>query len=132
MAKKETGRPTLFTAKVQKKLMQAFEKYAPIITACSYAGIHKQTFFNWRHYAEQCKLKGEENDHTIFFDSLLEIQSKRVIGLINRVVEGEKGWQGASWYLERVHANVFGANADVINRLTEKLEELEKKLVDKK
>jgi len=125
------GRPTLFTPKVQKKLKEALDQYAPIITACAYAGIHKQTFFNWRNYADDCKLRGEENEHTSFFDSLNEIQSKRVIGLAKRIAEGAKGWQGASWYLERVHANVFGANAEVLNRLADKLEELEKKLESK-
>lgn len=125
---KKNGRPTIFTKKVQNKLKSALDQYAPIIIACGFAGIHKQTFFNWRNYAEECKLAGIENEHTIFFDSLMETQSKRVIGLGKRIAEGAKGWQGAAWYLERVHANVFGQNAEVLNRLADKLEELEKKI----
>jgi len=125
------GRPTLFTSKVQKKLLQALGRYAPLRTACEYAAIHWQTFYNWQAYAEECKIRGEENEHTKFFDALSEIKAERVIGLTERIASGSKGWQGASWYLERVHSKVFGTNGEMMTVLEEKLKAIEEKLNNK-
>jgi len=131
MATKDVGgRPTIFTAKVQKKLKDAFDQYAPVRTACEYAGIHFQNYYNWQNYAEECKLRGEENEHTRFFDTLHEIRSNRVIGLAKRIAEGGKGWQGAAWYLERVHSKTFGQNGELMTMLEEKLKSIEDKLND--
>lgn len=122
------GRPTIFTPKLQKKLKEALDQYAPIRTACEYAGIHFQNYYNWQTYAKECKLRGEENEHTQFFDALMEIRAKRTIGLSKRIAEGGKGWQGAAWYLERVHSNVFGQNGELMTMLEEKLKSIEEKL----
>jgi len=121
------GRPPKFTTKVRNRLIEAFEKRAPILTACEFAGIHRDTYYRWQNYAEACKKNNEQNEYTDFYDILHKIKSERTFSLIEQIIEGKR-WQGAAWYLERVQSDRFNANGELLTQLMDKLKLIEDKL----
>ena len=86
------GRPSKITDEVVAKLESVFKLDVPIETACSYAGIHKTTFY--RNY-EQNKEFATKIDSARHFS---RIAASRVVS--KAIVEGEDV-STARWWLEK-------------------------------
>lgn len=92
MAKSNAGRPTKMTEETIKKLEDIFKNGANIQEACSYAGISKETYYNW--------LERDANNVT----KMESAQYYPVIAAKNIVLQDiyrNKNVDSAKWYLER-------------------------------
>lgn len=97
MAEGTPGRPTVVTPDVVQQLKYAFSKGCPICEACLFAGISKQTFYNY------CK----ENDG--FFDDCMELQhrpmTKARMNIVDAINNGDLNT--SKWYAERKAKSEF-------------------------
>lgn len=93
-------RPTKLDNQRVKKLEEAFTLGCNIKEACIYAGISKQTYYNW------------EEEYTELFDHF-EVLRLSPIFKARRTVLGalEKDVKVAQWYLERKAKDEFGLNS---------------------
>jgi hypothetical protein len=93
------SRPTKFDKSRVKKLEEAFLLGCNVKEACIYAGISKQTYYNW------------EAENTELFDHF-EVLRLSPIFKARRTVIGalEKDVKVAQWYLERKAKDEFGLN----------------------
>lgn len=107
------GRPTKLTKDVQQKIVSALTAGNYQDTAAAFAGVSKQTFYNWM---ERGRIENERiaaghkprKAETPFVDFLDAVESARAqaevrsVGLISKAAN-EGTWQAAAWYLERSH-----------------------------
>ena len=98
MAKKSNaGRPTVMTAETVSKLEQAFSNGATDVQACFYAGISKQTLYDYQ------KKHPEFIDRKEALKSNLRLIAKNT--LAKSIRDGDTN--DAKWYLERKEKNEF-------------------------
>ena len=94
---KDVGRPTLMTPEKVNKLEQAFSLGATDVEACFYAGISKQTLYNYQEkYPEFVDRKAALKDKLV-------LKARQVVALA--MEDGDK--QTAQWYLERKKKDEF-------------------------
>lgn len=101
------GRPTKFTEEVRAKILLAVRGGNYIETAAAYAGINKDTFYNWMNIAESPDAPKEYSE---FYDAIKEARAMaevRSVALIGDAANGG-AWQAAAWYLERSYPARFG------------------------
>lgn len=102
----EVGRPTKLTMPIVKKLEEAFHNDLTIEEACMYAGITRQTYYNWL------------DENQLFFDKMTEARSGLAIKAKSNVATAIR--QGDSQlsfrWLER-RDPAFKPKAEVDNNL---------------
>ena len=93
----DVGRPTLMTPETVNKLEQAFSLGATDLEACFYAGISKQTLYNYQaKYPEFVDRKEALKDKLV-------LKARQVVA--SAMESGDK--QTAQWYLERKKKDEF-------------------------
>jgi hypothetical protein len=98
----DVGRPTVMTPDVVNKLEQAFSLGATDVEACFYAGISKQTLYDY-----QAK-HPEYTDRKAALKDKLILKARTVIA--QSMEAGDK--QTAQWYLERKKKDEFSARSE--------------------
>src|SRR5688572_20769397 len=92
------GRPTKYTPEITAKILDAIRVGAPLTHACRFAGVHFDTFNEWRkQYSE-------------FSDAVKVAEGESVKNCLD-VIENAaaKGnWAAAAWKLERRYPHEFG------------------------
>ena len=92
------GRPTKLTPQVQAKIVSALQAGNYFDTACGYAGITKQTGYNWM-------AKGADANSGKFFDFFNAVEKASADAEVGTVAVIKKvmpeTWQAAAWWLER-------------------------------
>lgn len=97
MAEDVGGRPTIMTPDVVNKLEQAFSLGATDLEACFYAGISKQTLYNYQErFPEFVDRKAALKDKLV-------LKARQVVA--SAMESGDK--QTAQWYLERKKKDEF-------------------------
>lgn len=89
--KKPVGRPTKLTEEIVRKLEYAFQKDFNVTEACEYAGISRETYYEWQE-----KKKGF-SDKMQFAKSNLKRKAK--VNLADKIESGDI--DTTKWYLER-------------------------------
>lgn len=102
MAKETRGRPTVMTSEVVNKLEQAFTMDMTDLEACLYAGISKQTLYNY-----QDKNKAFIDRKEILKNSL---SLKAKTNLANKINDGDSN--ESRWWLERRRKNEFSTQVN--------------------
>lgn len=110
-----TGRPTLCTPEVQKKILSAIRAGNYKHIAAQAAGVHRDTLNGW----ELRGAKGEE-PFASFSDALQKAEAEAEVMLVARVHEGGEGWQSKAWICERRWAKRWAAR--VRQQVTEELD----------
>lgn len=119
MEKNKGGRPTKLDERTQEKIISAIKAGNYIETAAAYAGISKNTLYEWLKRGERekqrveksnkAKIKKSEEIYVIFTDAvekaLAEAEMRDVL-IIGKAAEKE--WQAAAWRLERKFPDRWG------------------------
>ena len=119
MEKNKGGRPTKLDERTQEKIVSAIKAGNYIETAAAYAGISKNTLYEWLKRGERekqrveksnkAKIKKSEEIYVIFTDAvekaLAEAEMRDVL-IIGKAAEKE--WQAAAWRLERKFPDRWG------------------------
>ena len=101
------ARPSKLTAEVQQRIVDAIAAGNYMETAAHYAGIHKDTLYEWLKRGRAAK-KGDET-YTAFAQAVEEALARaeiRDVALIARAAEHV--WQAAAWRLERRYPEKWG------------------------
>lgn len=124
MEKNKRGRPTKLDERTQEKIISAIKAGNYIETAAAYAGISKNTLYEWLKRGERekqrveksnkAKIKKSEEIYVIFTDAvekaLAEAEMRDVL-IIGKAAEKE--WQAAAWRLERKFPDRWGRKLNV-------------------
>ena len=105
MAVMTMARPTKFDAKVAEQILQAVRVGCYIETAAAYAGISKQTLYNWLKIGAR-RRTGPLHDFHVAFERALAQAEMRDLVLISKAAEEQ--WQAAAWRLERKFPDRWG------------------------
>lgn len=131
------GRQTKLTPDVQEKVLHALRLGATHRLACDYAGIHKDTFYDWLKRGEA----GAEGDELFsdFSDLVKKAQAITATDCLLQIQAkaGEGVWQAAAWILERRFPDEYGkqvveqkhsgeVTVSIEDRLTKALDRLER------
>jgi len=122
--KNKRGRPTKLDERTQEKIISAIKAGNYIETAAAYAGISKNTLYEWLKRGERekqrveksnkAKIKKSEEIYVIFTDAvekaLAEAEMRDVL-IIGKAAEKE--WQAAAWRLERKFPDRWGRKLNV-------------------
>lgn len=101
---KRIGRPTKLTDTVQQAIVSALRAGNYVETAAQYAGINKQTVYNWIKHGED----GRE-PYKSFLDAIKKAQADseaRDVAIIAKAADTQ--WQAAAWRLERKFPDRWG------------------------
>ena len=93
------GRKTKLTDERQQLIVAALKAGNYIDTACDYAGISHQSFYNWMEQGEAAQ-RGKFFE---FFEAVQKARSEAEMRNVNVVQKAAQGgtWQAAAWHLER-------------------------------
>ena len=119
------GRPTKLTSELQSRIVQAIQAGNYIETAAAYAGISKNTLFDWlRRGAREkervagkprARVRKEEAPYVEFSDSvekaLAEAEVRDVVNVMKAADGGQ--WQASAWRLERKFPDRWGHKAKI-------------------
>lgn len=128
MARKEVGRPTEFTEEVVNKLEQAFALDCTVSEACLYAGISRQTYYNFVDEKADPKSKKRQ-----YFDRFEELRERPFLKARQTIVKSLDQPEHAKWYMERKKKAEFAGRQEHTGANGEKLfetKEAEKAIVD--
>jgi hypothetical protein len=89
----KTGRPTKFTPAIKAKLAQTFFLGFNDAQAAAICGVDERTIRRVRAGGFCPEIKKAELEKEVIYRT--------------KIWNGELGWQGAAWYLERKHATQF-------------------------
>jgi hypothetical protein len=91
------GPPSKLTPEAVKKLEEAFAIDATVEEACFYAGISRQTFYNWRR------------ENPALFDTIEALRMRPVLAMRQAAVRlGISSYSSAMDYLSRKRPDEFG------------------------
>ena len=94
------------TPELQDKIVQAIRMGNYVETAVAYAGIHKDTFYNWLQ-------RGKDEPGSIYADFSDAVEKAKADSEVRDVALIEKAatdgsWQAAAWKLERKFPQKWG------------------------
>ena len=90
------GRPSKRTKKIEAELLEAISAGAPFTLACQAAGIHHDTFQNWRRCDPEFALQVEQ------------VAARGALKRLKKIEQhGEDNFAALSWMLERRYPNEF-------------------------
>ncbi|MFD1422452.1 hypothetical protein ACFQ4J_01685 [Laceyella tengchongensis] len=95
----KAGRPTKLTPALQEKIVTVIRGGNYIETAAAYAGISKQTLYNWLRRGARQK-SGQYREFALAVEQALAEAEMRDLALIEQAARDGK-WQAAAWRLER-------------------------------
>ncbi len=113
------GRPTKISNEIQHKIITAIRAGNYIETASAYAGISKNTLYDWLRRGEREKQRAEKNprykirkseqpfvDFSDAVEKALAEAEVRDVAIIAKAAEEQ--WQAAAWRLERKFPDRWG------------------------
>lgn len=100
--------PNKLTPEVRARVLQAIRTGCYVETAAAYAGISKQTLFNWLREGARGDPRAVEF-HREFTEALARAELKE-LAIISKAAE--KSWPAAAWILERRFPKRWGQNRD--------------------
>lgn len=115
----KTGRPTKLTSEIQNKIVTAIRAGNYIETAAAYAGISKNTLYDWlkRGAREKerlernprARIKKSEAPYVEFSDAVEKAMAEAEIRDVAIIAKAaEENWQAAAWRLERKYPERWG------------------------
>jgi len=99
------GKPTIFTPEISAKIVQALRVGNYIETAAAWAGIGRQTLFDWLRRGRG-ESSGMYHDFVKDCEEALAASEVRDLGLIAQAAPSQ--WQAAAWRLERRYPDKWG------------------------
>ena len=92
------ARPTKYTPQTVKKITDALRMGATYELACGYAGIHYDTFNDWREKKPE------------FSAAIKEAEGAAAVGWLAKIEKAANDgeWQAAAWKLERRYPEMYG------------------------
>jgi transposase len=118
------GRRSKINHKVIQKLGDAIGVGATVETACDYAGISVDTFYNWQKRAanhlaqmEEWELDDPAPDERIFVEFVEHLVKKKgegavgFLAAIQTIAQNSNQWTAYAWILERMYPESYGRNA---------------------
>lgn len=105
MVKMTAGRPTKLTPKIQEVMVNLITVGVPPYRAAILAGIHPDTYYNWRKKAKKNPLR--KNKWTKFFG---EIEAAKAEAIHNslKIIQDSNDWKAHAWLLEKIGKEDFG------------------------
>jgi hypothetical protein len=97
----EVGRKTIMTEIVVKKLEEAFTMGCSDVEACLYAGISKQTLYNYQKKVPE------------FVDRKMELKNNPLLKARRTIYEGLDKVETAKWYAERKAKKEFSIKQEL-------------------
>lgn len=101
------GRPSKINdPKVVRKLLDGIILGMPYEHAADWAGINRQTYYNWYNKGKTAK-SGKFKE---FFDKVKEAEAKGIGACLTSIhqARGDGNWQAAAWILERRYPGKYG------------------------
>lgn len=100
--------PNKLTPELRERILQAVRMGCYLETSAAFAGISKQTLFNWLRLGAQ-DVEPFAEFHRDFAEALAksEVRALAVIGKA-----AEKSWQAGAWLLERRYPKRWGQGRD--------------------
>ena len=99
------ARPTKLTPEVQQTLVFALSEGATVEHACDYAGIHKDTLYDWLKRGE-----AGEAEFSDFSDAITRARGRGIVTdlatISKAVLAGD--WKAAAWRLEHRYPAEYG------------------------
>jgi hypothetical protein len=118
-----TGRPSILTPEVQRRLCEAVAAGNTRHDAAEYAGIGESTLRAWL-------ARGKRQRCGKFRELLAAIKKAEADAVVRNVAiiqkAASKTWQAAAWWLERKRANDWSAGRDLVRQLAKEVKELKK------
>ena len=118
-----TGRPSILTPDVQRRLCEAVGAGNTRHDAAEYAGIGESTLRAW-------VAKGKRQRRGKFRVLLAAVKKAEADAVVRNVAiiqkAASKTWQAAAWWLERKRANDWSAGRDLVRQLAKEVKELKK------
>jgi transposase-like protein len=110
--KNGTGRPSKFNPETAQKIISAIRDGNYMETAAAYAGLSKDTFYDW---LKQGAAKDAKPEYKAFSDSIaIALAEAEVLDLETIGTASRSQWQAAAWRLERRNHERWG-RADRMN-----------------
>ncbi|MBH8598606.1 MULTISPECIES: hypothetical protein [unclassified Thermoactinomyces] len=100
------ARPTKLTPDIQKKIVSIIRLGHYIETAAAYAGISKQTIYNWMRQGAREEKGKYRNFHDAVTKALAEAEIRELAYIDQAAKKGS--WQAAAWILSRRFPNRWG------------------------
>ncbi len=97
------GRPTVMTPEVVSKLEEGFTKGLNDLESCLFAGISKQTLYDYQHLHPEFVDRKEKLKKNVTMIAKMNIYDSIL----------EKNQQDSKWYLERRAKDEFGTSTNI-------------------
>lgn len=124
MEKHKGGRPTKFSHEKIDAILNAISHHTPYRIAAEANGIGERTFYCWLKKGSEDMANGIDNNFTRFLQSLRQIEQRRIIEHLDKILNSEKGHRGCQWILEHVFWKYFSSKVAIID-FNQRLERLE-------
>ena len=116
-----TGRPSILTPDVQRRLCEAIAAGNTRHDAAEYAGIGESTLRAWL-------AKGKHQRRGTYRALLAAVKKAEADAVVRNVAiiqkAASKTWQAAAWWLERKRANDWSQGRDLVRQLAKEVKEL--------
>lgn len=96
--------PYKLTEETQNKIVQCLRRGAFIETAAAFAGIHRDTLFEWMKLGAKPRAKPVYKD---FVAAVAKAMAEAEVLMLDHVAKAEE-WQAAAWRLERRYPDRWG------------------------
>lgn len=118
--KKNVGRPSKLTLKLQEELVERIMAGDYIKTACAFVGIDNSTFHYWMNKADEST---RYTKYRRFQDAIIHAQAVSeawCVAIISRAAEDD--WKAAQWMLEHRYTENWGVPPKVKSKTSDNLE----------
>lgn len=116
------GRPTKYSDELTAALAQGIGKGIPYALVAIKNGIHPDTLNDWMHKGLDDIKEGKDTVLSRFSVAIKATEFNKIDNLLDKVIIGDKGWQGSAWTLERRWREHFGADAGIIQEIMRKMD----------
>lgn len=99
------ARPSKLNEELINNFAAEIEDGLPITYVCDLFGVTSVSYFNWMKIGEADFNNEEETLYAQFFNTIKKSYAKFIKASHKGIREGDKGWQGVCWWLERTNAN---------------------------
>jgi hypothetical protein len=124
-----TGRPTVLTPDVQRRICDAIAAGNTRHDAAEYAGVGASTVRTWL-------AKGRRQHRGKFRAFLTAVKKAEADAVVRNVAiiqkAGTTKWQAAAWWLERKRGEDWSQNKDEIHQLAKEVQELKKRVSNRR
>lgn len=94
---------TKLTEELIAKMSAEIADGLPVIYACDLLGVHETSYHQWMKQGEDDFLNDVESLYALFWSSIKNACAQHVKDSKKRIKDGNPGWQGTAWWLERTN-----------------------------